>query len=479
MRSKFSFNILSKIILYFGVTLVLITALMKSVEFYGMPFTNFKGEFQGLTSQAFNRLGLVADLKKERLYFWIKERRDGIEVLANQSVIKDSILDLRKIISANTAKGNKGVELWKLMRGSQTYQKIYKLLMLVKSTYGVYDQIEIMDKKTGVVLATTYYPHLGAKIRGEEVFNSIVNPGASYVSLQKDPHDKEGEFALIVAHAIDTFESVVKGDDEVMAIIVAFVNIKEFIMPLLHAGGGLGKTGEALLVNQDLSLLSPLKYPFRDGTIAVPLVNKIITQPAVLAARGEEGIVVSEDYRGVPVLAAFRHISFSPEMNGGMVVKKDLSEVLALVRYSRKYTFSVGVVSVLLVVILVSMIINRVMRPIKEMTEIAQKVEGGDFSVRVSKVTSDELGVLARAFNLMIERIQNWKQELEGKVKSRTNALEGLKDKLEVEVAERTKELREKVSYLERYHAATTDRELRMKELRNKIIKLEAKLREK
>lgn len=48
---------------------------------------------------------------------------------------------------------------------------------------------------------------------------------------------------------------------------------------------------------------------------------------------------------------------------------------------------------------------------------------------------------------------------------------------LESLVEERTAELQEKVSDLERYHDATVDRELRMKELRNKIEELDEKLK--
>jgi PAS domain S-box-containing protein len=50
-----------------------------------------------------------------------------------------------------------------------------------------------------------------------------------------------------------------------------------------------------------------------------------------------------------------------------------------------------------------------------------------------------------------------------------------LKDELEIKVVEKTKELRERVSELERFHDATINRELRMKELRDEIEKLKSK----
>ena len=47
-------------------------------------------------------------------------------------------------------------------------------------------------------------------------------------------------------------------------------------------------------------------------------------------------------------------------------------------------------------------------------------------------------------------------------------------EELEQRVEERTQELQEKIEELERFRAATVDRELRMKELRNEIEKLKA-----
>jgi len=53
--------------------------------------------------------------------------------------------------------------------------------------------------------------------------------------------------------------------------------------------------------------------------------------------------------------------------------------------------------------------------------------------------------------------------------------LRKLKDELEIKVVEKTKELNERVAELERFHDATVDRELRMKELRDEIDRLKNK----
>jgi predicted nucleic acid-binding Zn-ribbon protein len=47
---------------------------------------------------------------------------------------------------------------------------------------------------------------------------------------------------------------------------------------------------------------------------------------------------------------------------------------------------------------------------------------------------------------------------------------------LEIEVKQKTKELQERVNELERFHKATIDRELRMKELRDEIKRLKGEM---
>ena len=77
---------------------------------------------------------------------------------------------------------------------------------------------------------------------------------------------------------------------------------------MLLAGEAMGTSGETVLVNQDSKIIAPLKYPLPDGSQAIPLSFRIESLPATLAAAGTDGIIESDDYRGIPVLAAFRHI---------------------------------------------------------------------------------------------------------------------------------------------------------------------------
>lgn len=76
------------------------------------------------------------------------------------------------------------------------------------------------------------------------------------------------------------------------------------------------------------------------------------------------------------------------------------------------------------------------------------------------------------------EALESSKVVLEIKVKARTRELEELAQSLEDKVKQRTKELQGRVNELERFHRLTIGREMKMVELKQKIRKMEAQLRE-
>ncbi|KKK62531.1 hypothetical protein LCGC14_3003390, partial [marine sediment metagenome] len=86
---------------------------------------------------------------------------------------------------------------------------------------------------------------------------------------------------------------------EKKAVLIMHIDPTDFIEPMLHTGEGLGRTGEALLVNSDVKILANLKYALADGISAEPLIYKIKAKPAILAAQGKEGIISAKDYRNV------------------------------------------------------------------------------------------------------------------------------------------------------------------------------------
>ena len=420
---KNALGLQTKMLVYFGLLFVLTITALKWVEFYGIPFTSFDGEYQMWQSEQFKQLDLVADLKKERLKRWIKERRDDTKVIAENRMLGTYIAQLYAVIRENIERGMGDEELWTAVRNERSHQALMQVLNLIRTTYGMYDNIQIADAATGTVVVSLRDADLGLNISAEDYFIEALHFGEDFINIRECVRTKRVQ--LFISHVIKVGE-VVNGDEaRLQAVIAMHINPDDFLTPILHTGKGLGKTGEALLIDRTVKILAPLKYPPADGTQAKPLEYEIHAKPAVFAARGNEGIIMTQDYRGVPVLAAYRHIHISPEMGWGMVVKRDQAEVFGPLQQSMYYSFLVGFISIVSILSFTYIIATKLSRPIRLLSETAQQVEAGDLGARapITKAASREIGTLTGTFNSMIQRVQDWYEELEKQVKLRTTEL--------------------------------------------------------
>lgn len=72
-----------------------------------------------------------------------------------------------------------------------------------------------------------------------------------------------------------------------------------------------------------------------------------------------------------------------------------------------------------------------VLEPVNQLKGAIQKIQGGDFSFRVNRVSNDEFGTLAEGFNGMAEHLQSLYGTLESKVLEKTAELEEKRERLE------------------------------------------------
>jgi len=91
-------------------------------------------------------------------------------------------------------------------------------------------------------------------------------------------------------------------------------------------------------------------------------------------------------------------------------------------------------------------------------------------------ITDDEISELLGEIKKLAERLQESKEALEIKIKERTKELQALTHSLEEKVQERTKELQQKLEELERFQKIAIGRELKMKELKEEIVRLKTLL---
>jgi signal transduction histidine kinase len=393
---------------------------------YGIPGTSYLGEYQQKRMDAALELAIVADLKKAEVEQWIRNiRNDAMKFTWSGTT--------RRAVASILPSG-------RVDRPAAPVRENLRILKEVVGFFGdehtTYRSIRIADARDGAIVFSSVPSEIGRNLSGDDGFDKIRRGRLEeYIDIRKDP--LTNGVSLLVYREIPAPGEPASGRP--MAVLLAEVDPEEMAALILHAGAGLGESGEVVLVNQDQAVLTTLKKPLKDGTIARPLETRIKALPAVGDSGGAEGIIAREDYAGVPVLAAYRRIRVSPDLGWGIVVKRAQREVLAPLRTKATLYAILSTITVLLVVAISFILARSISRPIRRLSEAAAAVESGDLSVRAPEGSRDELGALGRTFNDMVRRVQGWYGELRLEVAARTAELSLANESLQKEIAERRK----------------------------------------
>ncbi len=90
---------------------------------------------------------------------------------------------------------------------------------------------------------------------------------------------------------------------------------------------------------------------------------------------------------------------------------------------TERYILIIMIISIVVALFLTIALSELLTHPIKALTQVTGKMLEGDLSQRVRVMGSDEIGVLGKSFNRMIEQIQNYTTNLENMVDERTTEL--------------------------------------------------------
>jgi len=422
----------SKLIFSFCLMFSVLLIVVESIGLVGVPYTSFSGRKGQQRKEALNSLSTLADLKKEQLLKVLRDVRLDIHLLAINPIVGDKIGQVKNTLKRFRARGRKESEIWNFLQERKIYRDMQTQLENMVCASPIFEKIQIADARTGEVLVSTDDSTLGTKVSSFSFLTGGLPPFGDFMSeikLATSPYCSSP--VIYISHPLND------SNGQAVAVLVIEANVEAIIAPVLHTGAGLGKTGEALLVNQDMKILASLKFPLPDGSRAEPLVYQIRAKPALLAVNGQEGITEYVDYRGKRVLAAYRHILITPDRSWGMVVKRDKAEIFAPLYQDMAYRTFIGVTGIVLIVVLTTLIARSITKPISALGKTAKKVADGDLQARVPISASGEAGLVIQTFNYMIQRIQNWHEELEEKLQERTARLNSAIEMLEKEIAER------------------------------------------
>jgi signal transduction histidine kinase len=139
-----------------------------------------------------------------------------------------------------------------------------------------------------------------------------------------------------------------------------------------------------------------------------------------MALSGTAGITSYQNHLGVAVIGAYRWL---PELQMALLVEQPRDSALASSDNLAVVLIGATLGVVLLTALIAAAVARRITLPIVQLTATAVQIAAGDLNQKVPATRRDEIGILARAFNVMTVKLRVLYEDLEQKVRERTQQL--------------------------------------------------------
>jgi len=371
---KIRLNITPKLTLIF----VLFAALLLTVVSL-LAYTSGRAALEAATV---SELLTTALEKQAALDAWVADRQHSIGDIANQPHLRETVTAL--IAAAPDSSDAERAHADLVTNLGNWAGEGHRFLSL-----------EVIDAATGHVIAATEASEEG-KFREEQPY--FIN-GLQAAYVQNPYYDLSRQHPSMTAAA-----PVLSADGRVVAVLAGPLNMDE-MNAIIQRHSGLHQTDDAYLVNtSNLFVTQP----------------RLIIDPAVLQ-RGihtdavnrclahNSGVVLDDDYRGIPVIAIYRWL---PERQLCLIVEMDRAEALAPALALRNNIVIASVLALLAAAALAYWLARTITRPIHQLAKGAVEIGHGNLEYRIAMPAKDEIGQLAGEFNHMAGSIEKMQTQL-------------------------------------------------------------------
>jgi PAS domain S-box-containing protein len=261
-------------------------------------------------------LEAISRLNGEQIENWLRERREDIEIFANDSDFVDDVAGLQGS-AQDDATASPGA-------GERRREVLGNRLQSARTTHQ-YGLVALLDAR-GEILISQGNPDLLPDETRAQIIATASREGRG---VERTSIDSSGQYIHVVAPVVAPVVSSDDRPESIVGFLVTSTSLQQYVIPYLQQWPTPSPSGETLLVRKDedgiVYLAAPRMFTGTPDELHVPLTRTEL--PAVRAALDEvPGSLSGTDYRDVAVLAAYRPIAGT---SWRLVAKIDRDEVLA------------------------------------------------------------------------------------------------------------------------------------------------------
>jgi signal transduction histidine kinase len=182
---------------------------------------------------------------------------------------------------------------------------------------------------------------------------------------------------------------------------------------------------DLVIVDQDLNVIAGERKELWDKRYPNHLMKDSIQSGHIHTEVETSGSFISKQYKK---LILYSPLWFRGKMAGGIQMDIPIGDVTIYLLESQKVLFISILLDAIVLIVFGNFLISRVLvKPLKDLVRLTQKISEGDFSQKIEGSSRNEIGQLISSFNRMIEKLKENQESLDRYLKSLESANRKLK----------------------------------------------------
>ncbi len=173
---------------------------------------------------------------------------------------------------------------------------------------------------------------------------------------------------------------------------------------------------ELQIVDHQLNIIASKMPELVDRSSSDPLMKKAIQTGELISEIEKSGTFFSTHYEKMMLYSALWH---QGKIVGGIQMEIPIWDLMTNLLDSRRIILITIVLDAIVLIIFGTFLLSRVLvKPIKDLVRLTQKISEGDFSQKIEVTSKNEMGQLIGSFNRMIEKLKENQESLENYLES-------------------------------------------------------------